>query len=258
MVPGRTLAFQHGSASLGFKDGTQIPPVFTAHKDGYLKQGTANLCKASLLKPAALPACVCKMCGKGCLCAHQAVCVFACAPFLAGVYVSALIWQALLGCRQAGSWIMAPALLAGRAHLKQQQVENAFFFFFFSPLLSLVLSRMGYGSGPDWQELWKIWQVPLFPSHFVSPLTLCYYRLERGHIQDEKQVSQEKCESLYAFSWYQHQLPLSPSCPSPSLLTLHFCILSFFIVSFTHWLCSLSLCLFPLSPSLLSVYSWTA
>lgn len=31
------------------------------------------------------------MCGKNCVCAHQALYVFACAPFLAGVYVSALI-----------------------------------------------------------------------------------------------------------------------------------------------------------------------
>lgn len=41
-----------------------------------------------------------------------------------------------------------------------------------SPLLSLVLSRMGYGIGPDWQELWKIWQVPLPPLTLSLP-SLC-------------------------------------------------------------------------------------
>lgn len=130
---------------------------------------------------------------------------------------------------------MAPALLAGRTHLKEQQVENAIVSFLFLLLCcptsvshSVCLPWMGDGSNPDWQELWKIWQAPLSPTYFLSPLTLCCYRLERGHILDEKQVSQEKCESLYAFSWYQHQLPLSPlmSPRSFSLLTFHFCILS--------------------------------
>lgn len=112
---------------------------------------------------------------------------------------------------------MAPALLAGRTHLKEQQVENAILSFLFplpgcptSVSHSVCLPWMGDGSNPDWQELWKIWQAPLSPTYFLTPLTLCCYRLERGHILDEKQVSQEKCESLYAFSWYQHQLPLSP------------------------------------------------
>lgn len=80
------------------------------------------------------------MCSKGCVC----VCVFVCAPFLAGVYVSALIWQALLGCRQAGSWIMAPALLAGRTHLKEQQVENGILFFFCLSAPLLLYLRLSF------------------------------------------------------------------------------------------------------------------
>lgn len=86
-----------------------------------------------------------------------------------------------------------------------------------------------------------------FPHSLSLSLTLCCYRLERGHIQDEKQVSQEKCESLYAFSWYQHQLPRSPlmSPPLRSLLTLHFCILPLSPLSL--WLTG-----FALSLSLLS------
>ena len=92
--------------------------------------------------------CACSQdtCWKGYVCVHliQAVCICMC-NLLAGVYVSGLIWQALLGCRQAGSWIMAPALLAGRTHLKEQQVENAILSFLslsFSPppLLYLCLS----------------------------------------------------------------------------------------------------------------------
>ena len=86
----------------------------------------------------------------------------------------------------------------------------------------MAMARIGKGCGRFGKRL--------FPSlTFSLPLTLCCYRLVRGHIQDEKQVSQEKCESLYAFSWYQHQLPLSPtSCLSPllSLLTLQLPILS--------------------------------
>lgn len=101
---------------------------------------------------------------------------------------------------------------------------------------------------------WKSWQVvPLcFPpphthsltlSHppLASPLSLARSVLlqtgERGHIQDEKQVSQEKCESLYAFSWYQHQLPLSLCCPSPIRL-FSLCLLSTSVsFPFLHCVC---------------------
>lgn len=40
---------------------------------------------------------------------------------------------------QAGSWIMAPALLAGRTHLKEQQVENECHIIFFCPSPPLLL-----------------------------------------------------------------------------------------------------------------------
>lgn len=58
-----------------------------------------------------------------------------------------------------------------------------------------------------------------FPPATFSLSSLCVVINWRGHIQDEKQVSQEKCESLYAFSWYQHQLTPHPSCPLSFLRT---------------------------------------
>lgn len=247
MVPGRTLAFQHGSASLGFKDGTQIPPVFTAHKDGYLKQGTANLCKASLLKPAALPACVCKMCGKGCLCAHQAVCVFACAPFLAGVYVSALIWQALLGCRQAGSWIMAPALLAGRTHLKQQQVENAFFFFFF------LLCCLSFCPGWDMAVVQIGKSCGRFGKCLFSPLTLSLPSL--CVIIDWREVtfkmkSRSVRKNVKAFM-LSHGININSLSPPPVPLPL--CLLSTSVSFLSSLSLSLTGCALSLSVSFLSL-----
>lgn len=70
------------------------------------------------------------------------------------------------------------------------------------------------------------WQVPLLLPN-THRLTLRWSKLERGHIRDEKQVSQEKCESLYAFSWYQHQVPLSAHFGSLSLPpSLSLCLLS--------------------------------
>ncbi len=135
-----------------------------------------------------------------------------------------------------------------------------YYFFCLSPPLLLYLCLMFCPSLSNGRWQWPslagavedLASGSFSPSHFVSPLTLCCYRLERGHIQDEKQVSQEKCESLYAFSWYQHQLPLSHSCPSPSSLFAYSPLLypfSFSIVCLAQWLCALSL--FPLSLSAL-------
>lgn len=171
------------------------------------------------------------MCSKGCVCVHlvQAVCVCMC---------TLLGWRLCKCTNLAGfAWVQAgrqldngPCSACWKNPFKGAAGRECHIIFFFSVFLlhccsisasrSVRLSRMGDGNGPDWQGLWKIWQVPLSPTHFVSPLTLCCYRLERGHIQDEKQVSQEKCESLYAFSWYQHQLPRSPSSPPFSLCLL--------------------------------------
>lgn len=174
------------------------------------------------------------------MCTWSKLCVFACAPFLAAVYVSALIWQALLGCRQAGSWIMAPALLAVETHFQRAAGRECHVIFFqsFSSTVALSLSlglsvslELEMAAAQVGKSCGRFGKWLFSPTHFVSRLSRCCYKLERGHIQDEKQVSQEKCESLYAFSWYQHQLPLSPILPqapstSLSLLTLHFCILS--------------------------------
>lgn len=95
------------------------------------------LCASKVWVAKVMTACVCA-CVR--LCVRVCVPAFACVPVLASVYISALICQALLGCRQAGSWIMAPALCAGRTHLKEQQVENDMLFFlflFFSSLSSV-------------------------------------------------------------------------------------------------------------------------
>ena len=178
------------------------------------------------------------MCSKGCVCVLLvwAVCVCMC---------TVLGWR-LCKCTNlagfAGSWITAPALLAGRAHLKEQQGEYTILSFplfflhccsisaFRSVSVSLgwemAAAQIGKSCGRFGKRLFSL-------SHFLSPITLCCYRLVRGHIQDEKQVSQEKCESLYAFSWYQHQLALLPSSLHPlfSLCSLHFCILSLSLLS---------------------------
>lgn len=103
----------------------------------------------------------------------------------------------------------------------------------------------------------------LFPPLTFSLLSLCVVINWRGHIQDEKQVSQEKCESLYAFSWYQHQLPLSPLLPPLFSLCLLSTSVSFpFLHCLSGSVALLSLCFLAfsrlLSLSLLSVYSWTA
>lgn len=195
-----------------------------------------------------------------CLC--TASCVFACAPFLAAIYVSALIWQALPGCRQAGRQLdNGPCSACWKNTFKAAAGRECLFFFF---LLSLSSAVSRFVPDGIWHRSRLARAVEDLasassPSHFVSPLTLCYYRLERGHIQDEKQVSQEKCESLYAFSWYQHQLPLSPSCPPLSLCLLSTSVSFLSSLSLSLGLCSIYLVpLFPLSPSLLSVYSWTA
>lgn len=149
---------------------------------------------------------------------------------------------------------LPPSFLCSLSHLALSLFISLSFSLSLSVCCFRSPSRMGRGDGPGWQEPWKIWQEPLFPSRSVSPPSLCVIiDLQKGHIQDEKQVSQEKCESLYAFSWYQHQLcppsPPLPYCPSPSLLTLHFCILSFFIVSFALLSLPLPLSVF-LPPSL--------
>ena len=73
MVPGRTSAFQCGSASQCYLRGrhghTEIDPsVFTAHKDLYPKQGPTGLCETSLLNPLALPN---RLCVCGCVHVHK-------------------------------------------------------------------------------------------------------------------------------------------------------------------------------------------
>lgn len=111
--------------------------------------------------------CVCKMCLVKVVCTSSCIHSFACAPSVAGIYISILIWQ-------VSSWIMAPTLLARRKNLKQQQVENVENAISLLLLFFLPLSHAVSHSVPDriWQwprlaELWKIWQVPLSLSHFV-------------------------------------------------------------------------------------------
>lgn len=91
----------------------------------------------------------------------------------------------------------------------------------------------------------------LFPPLTLSLPTLCCYGLGRGHFQDENQVRQEKCDSLDAFSWYQHHFPRSPRLPVHSILTRLFYILS----PLSLWLSASVLSVPPLG---CSVYSWTA
>lgn len=157
---------------------------------------------------------------------------------------------ASLGCRlckctnlpgfawvQAGSWIMAPALHAGRAHLKEQQVEDAILSIPSSSAIALSLSlSLSLGWEMAMVQIGKCcgrFGKRLFPPLTFSLHSLCVVINWRGHIQDKKQVSQEKCESLYAFSWYQHQLLSTPPAHSS--------------------LCAYSLVLY-LSPSPLSIW----
>lgn len=147
----------------------------------------------------------------------------------------------------------------------------AYYLFCFSPtLLSLPLRSVAWSGRWHWPRLAR--PVEDLASASFPPLTfslpsLCVVINWRGHIQDEKQVSQEKCESLYAFSWYQHQLPLSPNSPPyhpPSSHSLTLPLLyPFSIVYLAQRLLSPSLprSLLPSfshSLALLSVYSWTA
>lgn len=116
----------------------------------------------------------------------------------------------------------SPCLLARRTHSKEQQVNAVFIFLFFSlsSQLSLVLSWMGYGNGPDWQELWKIWQVPLSPSHFGSPLTLCCCRLRKVTF---KMKSRSVRKNVKAFM-LSHGININSLSPPP--VPLPFCLLS--------------------------------
>lgn len=135
---------------------------------------------------------------------------------------------------------------------------------------SVRLPPMGDGSGPDWQELWKIWQVPLSPplSLCLSP-SLCVVIDWREVTFKMKSRSVRKNVKAFMLSHgininylsfslsLSLFLPLSPFCPSPSSLFAYSPLLypfPFSIVSLAQWLCSLSLS----SLSLLSVYSWTA
>lgn len=98
----------------------------------------------------------------------------------------------------------------------------------------------------------------LFPPLTFSLLSLCVVINWRGHIQDEKQVSQEKCESLYAFSWYQHQLPRSPLLPplfSLCLLSTSAAFPSLHCLSGSVALLSLFPCFLRAAPSLQAALS---
>lgn len=114
--------------------------VFNALKYCNLKQETASLCKASLIHSPLLPACVCKICVVKVELVHTKLCVFACAPLLVAVYVSALIWQALLGCRQldngpcSACWKNPFKGAAGR------ECHITYFCIYLPLVLSLVLS----------------------------------------------------------------------------------------------------------------------
>lgn len=84
-----------------------VPPVSFAFKDAMasllMKSQTARLCNASVFNSPTLPVCVCLECVAQFVstCTWTMLFVVSCGVVLVGIYVSALINQALLGCRQA-------------------------------------------------------------------------------------------------------------------------------------------------------------
>lgn len=159
---------------------------------------------------------------------------------------------------QAGSWIMAPALLAGRTHLKKQQVENAFFLVFllcclsFCPGWDMAMVQIGKSCGR-------------FGKCLFSPLILALPSL--CVIIDWREVtfkmkSRSVRKNVKAFM-LSHGININSLSPPPvplplCLLSTSVSFLSSLSLSLSGCALSLSLCLFPFSPSLLSVYSWTA
>lgn len=196
-----------------------------------LRQQTGRLCEASPLNPSALLV-LCgwvymhEMCCKGCVCVHwvHAVCVVACAVVLVEglckcFNLTGFAWV------QPSSWIMTPALFAGGTHLKEQQEEAA------------VLSFLSFSSAvaPSLTSVSGRWQKPRLagavedlanvsfpPIHFLFPLTLCCYKLERSHSRWKTGQSGKMRKPLCFLMVSTSTLSLLPVPPLLSVLTLYF------------------------------------
>lgn len=122
--------------------------------------------------------------------------MFTCAFFFSRSYVCAYsVWLCWSAHKQLGNIL---AHIPRRIIFKKQQVNDARLSYFLSSTLSLspfllLLASLGWDMAlAQFGRRYGRFGKRLFPPLTLSLPTLCCYGLGRGHIQDEKQVSQEK------------------------------------------------------------------